>query len=148
MTKLNNKKLGFTLVEILIVLTIISIIAALATIAYDNYLTSARDHQRASDINRIQLALEQYHRDEGFYPSTLTPGQALIGSTSSTTYMAIVPEPPTTVDGACSDSNYTYNQNSADSYTLTFCLGSQTGDMTAGVSCATPNGIEACSTNP
>jgi len=142
MTKNINKKPGFTLVELLVVLAIVAALTTLATIAYDNSLANARDHQRVTDIARIQIALEQYHRDEGAYPPSLSWGQPLTGSISSTTYMEAVPSAPTVVDGNCpiAASQYSYTPGTDDSYEIEFCLGSNVGDTKSGFNCAKSDG--------
>ncbi len=58
--------------------------------------------------------------------------------------MATVPTAPTPVDGTCiaASNTYTYTQRtSGSSYTVSFCLGAQTGGLSAGTQCATPGGI-------
>lgn len=67
---------GFTLLELLIVITIIAILSAIAMVAYSNYLKSARDVRRQSDLKIIQSALERYHANNLNYPAdiaSLTP---------------------------------------------------------------------------
>lgn len=60
--------LGFTLVELIIVMAILGI---MATLVAGNYLTSARrsrDARRKSDLSMISKALEMYYNDYGQYP--------------------------------------------------------------------------------
>jgi len=137
------KKNGFTLTELLIVIAIIALITAISTASYSRIATAGRDNRRVSDVMSIQQALELYHRDEGFYPAALTPGQELLGSTTNNVYLAKVPVAPTPADGICSEAanNYTYNFISDDRYTLNYCLGRETSKVTAGKRCATPTGI-------
>lgn len=71
-------KKGFTIVELLIVIVVIAILAAVSTIAYTNVQAKARDAQRKSDIQTIAKALELYYMDHGQYPlsrcgATTTP---------------------------------------------------------------------------
>ena len=147
-----NRKNGFTLVELLVVLAIVAVLTSLATVAYDNSLARARDHQRLTDINRIQIALEQYHRDEGVYPPALNWGQALVGSTSpSTTYMVIVPNAPTVIDGDCpgNSNQYIYTPGSGnDSYGIDFCLGNNVDQTKSGSNCAKSDGSIAAGVCP
>ena len=61
---------GFTLIEILVV---ISIIGILATVGLANFLPSlarARDSQRIDDARKLITILEQYKSDNGSYPVT------------------------------------------------------------------------------
>lgn len=63
------KKSGFTLIELLIAITIIAVLAAIGFVAYTGVLKSGRDSKRQSDLRSIQSALEQYHSDQGYYPT-------------------------------------------------------------------------------
>ena len=69
--KLVQKKVnGFTLLELLVVIGIIGIIMALATVAYSSTQKSGRNSRRKQDIISIQNALEQYYAANAFlYPS-------------------------------------------------------------------------------
>lgn len=60
---------GFTLVELLVVVTIISLVATVGSAAYVRQLSRGRDQQRRADLQKIQLALEQYRAENGEYPS-------------------------------------------------------------------------------
>lgn len=67
---MKNKTKGFTLLELLVVIGIIGIIMALATVAYSATQISGRNARRKQDIVAIQNALEQYYSANGFkYPS-------------------------------------------------------------------------------
>lgn len=59
---------GFTLIELLIVISIIGILSAIGLVLYSTVLKQSRDSKRQSDLKSIQLALEQYNNDQGFYP--------------------------------------------------------------------------------
>ena len=51
---------GFTIVELLIVIVVIAILAAISMVAYTNIQGRARDSRRASDIAQIKKALLAY----------------------------------------------------------------------------------------
>lgn len=78
-----DKKRGFTIVELLIVIVVIGILAAIAIVAYNGIQSRARDAQRKSDIGAIVKTLEYYYADKGFYP--LSSGSTVINSGWSTT---------------------------------------------------------------
>jgi prepilin-type N-terminal cleavage/methylation domain-containing protein len=61
---------GFTLLEMLLVIAIIAILAAIVIVAINpaRQLAQARNAQRASDLNAIQKAIQQYYIDELKYP--------------------------------------------------------------------------------
>lgn len=62
------RKSGFTLVELLIVITIIAILSAIGLASYTSFTKNTRDTKRRADLNFIQTALEQYFADSHFYP--------------------------------------------------------------------------------
>lgn len=67
-----KSKSGFTIVELLIVIVVIAILAAISIVAYNGIQTRARDTQRANDISVLVKALEIYRVNNGQYP-TATP---------------------------------------------------------------------------
>lgn len=88
------KKSGFTLVELLVVVTIITILMAIGFISYRQFVRQAEDAQRLSDLKFIQSALEQYHADQHYYPPSITPGEALKNPDKTKTYLTIIPKDP------------------------------------------------------
>ncbi len=62
---------GFTIVELLIVIVVIAILAAISVVAYTGVQARARDSQRMQDIKTITKALEMYYVDNGGYPGGL-----------------------------------------------------------------------------
>lgn len=78
---------GFTIVELLIVIVVIAILAAITIVAYNGIQARAREAQRAQDIKSITKALELYYADKGVYPNyyTYTPGSTAINGGWSTT---------------------------------------------------------------
>lgn len=140
---MKNKK-GFTLVELLVVVAIIGILAAISVVALNTARARARDSRRVADVRQIQTALELYYNDMGTYPGTL--GTEIKAGT--TVYMSQIPTPPTPHDGACTSVNNAYayavqNASSTNpSYTITYCLGAATGGLDAGLSVATPATVQ------
>lgn len=74
--KKNKKNKGFTLFELLVSISIIGILTALATVAYSGAQKKARDARRLQDIKLIQTAAEQYYSQSAgyLYPPTYTTG--------------------------------------------------------------------------
>ncbi|MEI7452060.1 MAG: prepilin-type N-terminal cleavage/methylation domain-containing protein [Candidatus Falkowbacteria bacterium] len=102
-----NKK-AFTLIELLVVIAIIGILATIAVVALQNARAKARDARRVADVKQIQTALELFFNDKGRYPTTNEFKLGSVFSTSTqgtTTYMAIIPTPPTPADGGCTTAN-------------------------------------------
>jgi len=140
----------FTLIELLIVISVIGIIISISFVSFSNVRQKGRDTKRIADIKLIQKSLEDYYRDEGLYPAALTPGQSLVGSSSTITYTQIIPQNPTPRnDGACPNNEYVYETAATGtSYKIEFCLSEPTAQLTAGSKCATPQGILNESCNP
>lgn len=104
---------GFTIVELLIVIVVIGILAAIVTVAYNGVQTRARDSQRNQDVKTIAKALEMYYLDRGHYPTgacgASCPANKKINSSWATTsdgtwsilkaslvpeYLAVLPSDP------------------------------------------------------
>lgn len=73
-------KKGFTLVEMLVVISLIGILAALALVSFSSSQKQARDTERKSDLRQYQTALENYaSKNTGLYPSYTTASDADAG---------------------------------------------------------------------
>lgn len=64
-------KKAFTLVELLVALSIMALVMALSLTAFDSTKKSARDGRRKADLESIRSALEIYRSDVGGYPANL-----------------------------------------------------------------------------
>ena len=84
-----RRERGFTLVELLIVISLISILAAMGLVQYRNSVTSTKESVLRTDLFRMRDAIDQYYADKGKYPSSL---DALV----SDGYMRKIPEDPIT----------------------------------------------------
>src|SRR5262245_45697683 len=69
---------GFTLIEILVVITILGIMAALIVPRIMDRPDQARATAARADVNAIMSALKLYKLDSGTYPSTEQRLQALV----------------------------------------------------------------------
>lgn len=65
-------KKGFSLVELLVVITIIAILSVVAYSAVGGQTIKAKDSKRKQDLNTMQSALEIYYVEYSKYPSSLT----------------------------------------------------------------------------
>jgi prepilin-type N-terminal cleavage/methylation domain-containing protein len=65
---LHRKQSGFTIVELLIVIVVIGILAALVITTFSGVQRRARNTERETDIKSIHGHLETFHADNGYYP--------------------------------------------------------------------------------
>jgi general secretion pathway protein G len=101
---IKNKKNGFTLIELIVVVTIMAVLTVAGIISYGGTSKRARDNRRMADLEKIRIALELYRQGTGSsYPASI--------SSLVTTYLQEQPKDPKT------DSYYTYN-NSGYTYTI------------------------------
>jgi general secretion pathway protein G len=73
-----NKINGFTLIEVMVVVVILGILAAIVVPKIMSRPEQARIIKAKQDVLAIQSALDLYKLDNGFYPSTEQGLQALI----------------------------------------------------------------------
>src|SRR2546430_17534211 len=69
MVSLNRKQSGFTIVELLIVIIVIGILAALVLVTFTGVQQKARNTERQTDIKAVASHLEVYNAQNGFYPT-------------------------------------------------------------------------------
>jgi general secretion pathway protein G len=84
-----NLERGFTMIELLVVMTLIVILATMGMTQYKTSQVYAREAVLKEDLFRLRDAIDQYYADKGQYPSTI---DALV----SDGYLRKVPEDPFT----------------------------------------------------
>lgn len=147
---------GFTLVELLVVISIIGLLSTLAVVSLGSARSKARDARRVSDVKQIQTALELYFADQGVYPienpTAITLGvsgttdaltdtgfENAAAPTGTSTYMGIVPG---NLAQPASIANYEYTSDAdGNTYTITFELEGNIAGL-SGTITATPAGLK------
>lgn len=133
---------AFSMVELLVAVSIIAMVSVLLFVAFDNAQRFSRDSRRVADVLRMQQALELYHRDEGYYPSSVTFGESLVSSTTGKVYLDKMPvNQIPRADGECPNQEYSYNLINPQEYALSFCLSSKTEKLNSGFNTAYSMGI-------
>ena len=69
MVSSKNKVKGFTLVELLIVIVVIAILAAISIVAYNGVTNKARDGERLASARDIINAAATYNSEKGHWPT-------------------------------------------------------------------------------
>lgn len=98
-----RKNVGFTLIEVIVSITIIGLLVSVVYASFSDARTQARDQARWAALKETQLAIEFYKAQNGRYPAAgcgaaftdfAGPGPATVsGYTSCTEYISgLVPE--------------------------------------------------------
>lgn len=69
---------GMTLIEIMVVVTILGLIATIVTVNVLGRLDQAKVTAAKTQMKNLEAALDEFRRDNGFYPSTEQGLKALI----------------------------------------------------------------------
>ncbi len=80
---------GFTLIELMVVMSLIVILASIGLTVYTNSVIRAKESVLKEDLFRMRDAIDQYYADKGKYPATL---DALV----SEKYLRSIPTDPFT----------------------------------------------------
>ncbi len=62
---------GFTIIELIVVMTIIVVLASVAMTQYKNSITRAEEATLKEDLFRMRDAMDQYYADKNKWPSDL-----------------------------------------------------------------------------
>ena len=89
-----QEKTGFTLVELLVVIGIMSILTIVSVAQFGTARKRARDTQRKGDISAVSRALLSYYADQGAFPAILdlTAGGELRNPSGDYIYMKVLPK--------------------------------------------------------
>lgn len=84
--KMMTNQKGFTLVELMVVIAIIGVLAAVAIPKFSSVTNSALDAKLKSDLSSMDGAIMQYYVATGGYPTTANASADLV-----TTYISVWP---------------------------------------------------------
>lgn len=127
---------GFTMIEILVVTTIIALLSGIATISYTQLSKQSRDARRKTDLEQVRAALEMYRSNNNSYP--IGDWGSLSVLSQSPVYLQSLPTDPkdTTYD-------YYYSGSSSD-YTLGAYLEQDSSSCSVTISCGTAINCNYC----
>jgi general secretion pathway protein G len=108
---------GFTLIELIVAVTIIALLMAAAVVSYTSTALKSRDAKRASDMEVIRSALEICRSQDGQYPGAGIDN-SVICPVSGLVTLKKTPVDPRTGEGGYT---YDYSRPTTTTYTLS-CL--------------------------
>jgi general secretion pathway protein G len=97
-----KKPFGFTMIELLVVATIMIVLTTIALVSYRSATQNSRNAKRKTDMQTVRQALVLYRSDNGCYPSDSTFTGMM---TTISEYLSELPYDPL---GSESDPLYTY----------------------------------------
>lgn len=118
------RSFGFTLIELMIVVAVISILAAIAIPNYNDYIIRSKITEAVGTLSDLRVRMEQYFQDNRYYNAD--------GSAGDTTCGNVVQAPTANFTFAC------LSANSGQSYVWT---ATGTGSMTGFSYTVTQNNV-------
>lgn len=115
--KISKKNRGFTLIEVLVAVSIVSILLSVISISVSGSRKDARNATRQTDIKQIGTALELYYTDEERY---ITSDRNLCKGDSIGKFIESVSEDP--LSGDTNQICYTWVDNTASICKNKFCV--------------------------
>jgi prepilin-type N-terminal cleavage/methylation domain-containing protein len=87
----NKKKFGFTLVELLVVISIIAILTMVTLSTFTESQKKSRDGARKANLKSLSEAINMYYADTGSFPEAINFGNEL-SKIDGTIYMKKTPK--------------------------------------------------------
>lgn len=101
LTNIKNKlqaERGFTIVELLIVVVVIAILAAISIVSYNGITTRANDSAAKAALSNVEKKAELYYAEFNGYPATATAFQSA-GATYNIDASGVGSAAPTSANG-------------------------------------------------
>lgn len=106
---MNKKQKGFTLVELMIVITVIAILATIGVVSFSRVQKQARDTKRKADMRALATSLQAWFTEKQAYPTATQTTAVLVPD-----YIPVLPKDP------LNKTDYTY-KNDATLNTYSLC---------------------------
>lgn len=119
-------KKGFTLVELMVVITVIAILMTIAIVSFTRIQKQARDTKRKADVRTLETALQAYYTENQAYPlstSATAATTALAGLAPN--YIPSIPTAPLGSTSTGGNTNYMYVTD-ALGFTYSLCTALET----------------------
>jgi general secretion pathway protein G len=106
--KKDKKNNGFSLIELVVVITIMAVITALVSINFASAGKRSRDARRMTDLEKVRIALEMIRQAGTTYPAVSAGGA--IPNVLMSGYIQAIPTDPKSDGSYCYDrpTNYSY----------------------------------------
>lgn len=114
-------KKGFTIIELIVAITVIAILAIIMIVSYTGIQQRSRDSDRDSDVTQLKIAIEKYHADKSEYPDACPGGDgnpcAMSNlATELSPYISKIPHDPNHPADSATDYQYVRDATTTDSY--------------------------------
>ncbi len=126
---MKHLKKAFTLVELMVVITVIAILMTIAIVSFTRIQKQSRDTKRKADMRTLQTALQAYYTEFQAYPISTT--ETAVSQAAPGPLLALtpnyIPSVPTAPGGTSTLTypSYTY-VSGANGYTYAICADLET----------------------